>query len=60
MVFLGVSLMQFLLGLFGTPESITSWFPGFPFHVPFYAIALIGSTVLHTPSREASSAITAR
>jgi F-type H+-transporting ATPase subunit a len=45
MVFLGVSLMQFLLGLFGTPDAITSWFPGFPFHVPFYAIALIGSTV---------------
>jgi F-type H+-transporting ATPase subunit a len=45
MVFLGVSLMQFLLGLVGTPGFITSWFPGFPFHVPFYAIALIGSTV---------------
>ena len=45
MVFLGVSLMQFLLGLMGTPEGILGWLPGFPFHVPFYAIALIGSTV---------------
>jgi F-type H+-transporting ATPase subunit a len=45
MVILGVSLMQFLMDLMGVPGFISSWFPGFPFHVPFYAIALIGSSV---------------
>lgn len=44
MVFLGVSLMNFLLGL-AHADALVGWFPGFPFHVPFYAIALIGSTV---------------
>jgi F-type H+-transporting ATPase subunit a len=44
MVILGVGLMHFILDMVGA-GGLTSWFPGFPFQVPFYAIALIGSTV---------------
>ena len=44
MVILGVQLMHFILGLVGA-GAMATWFPGFPFQVPFYAIALIGSSV---------------
>ncbi len=44
MVVLGVQLMQFILSLVGG-SAVAGWFPGIPFQVPFYAIALIGSTV---------------
>ena len=44
MVVLGVQLMHLLLDMFGA-GALATWFPGFPFQVPFYAIALIGSTV---------------
>jgi F-type H+-transporting ATPase subunit a len=39
-----ISLSLRLFGNIGA-GGLTSWFPGFPFQVPFYAIALIGSTV---------------
>jgi len=44
MVILGVQLMNFLLHAVGL-DAAAPWFPGFPFQIPFYAIALIGSTV---------------
>jgi F-type H+-transporting ATPase subunit a len=44
MVVLGVQLMGFILDTVGG-SAIATWFPGLPLHVPFYAVALIGSTV---------------
>ncbi|HOX26812.1 MAG TPA: F0F1 ATP synthase subunit A [Candidatus Krumholzibacteria bacterium] len=44
MVILGVQLMDVLLRFCGL-DALTPWFPGLPFQFPFYAIALIGSTV---------------
>ena len=44
MVVLGVQLMHFILNMVGA-GGWTAYFPGIPFQVPFYAIALIGSTV---------------
>ncbi len=44
MVVLGVQLMHFILEMVGA-GGVTAWFPGLPIHIPFYAIALIGSTV---------------
>jgi len=45
MVVLGVQLMQFIAGSLGAGSGVLAWLPGFPFQVPFFAIALIGSTV---------------
>jgi len=45
MVVLGVQLMHFLVGMAGVSDGVLAWIPGFPFQVPFFAIALIGSTV---------------
>lgn len=44
MVILGVQFMQYLLQMFGA-GPLGAWLPGIPFQIPFYAIALIGSTV---------------
>jgi F-type H+-transporting ATPase subunit a len=45
MVVLGVQLMHFIAESVGAGSGVLAWLPGFPFQVPFFAIALIGSTV---------------
>lgn len=47
MVTLGVQLMHHVLTGFGA-GALAPWLPGFPLHIPFYAIGLIGSTVQAT------------
>ena len=44
MVILGVQFMQHVMASLGL-GPLGAWLPGVPFHVPFYAIGLIGSTV---------------
>ena len=44
MVILGVQFGQHVLTSLGA-GPLGAWLPGVPFHVPFYAIGLIGSTV---------------
>ncbi|MEZ4388990.1 MAG: F0F1 ATP synthase subunit A [Candidatus Krumholzibacteriia bacterium] len=45
MVVLGVQLMDFIAGSLGAGPGVLAWLPGLPLQVPFFAIALIGSTV---------------
>jgi F-type H+-transporting ATPase subunit a len=47
MVVLGTQLMQHIMVSIGA-GPLGDWLPGIPFHFPFYAIGLIGSTVQAT------------
>lgn len=47
MVVLGTQLMQHIMVSVGA-GPLGDWLPGIPFHFPFYAIGLIGSTVQAT------------